>query len=151
MPTEDVEDIDIEDVEEALLRADELATITGRKKTDIVADLLDDGKLNLSAGSDAEVKKDILDIAQEKAEKFKTLITTLIPVLALLLGVGAEGLGVLDITGWGSESMWEDDDDPHKPPNAIYWGCTDYNADNYDPMATQDDGSCYFEPPCDSN
>ena len=149
MPT-DVEDIDIEDVEEALLRADELATITGRKKTDIVADLLDDGKLNLSAGSDAEVKKDILDIAQEKAEKFKTLITTLIPVLALLLGVGAEGLGVLDITGWGSDSMWEDDD-PHKPPNAIYWGCTDYNADNYDPMATQDDGSCYFEPPCDSN
>ena len=117
MPTE-VDDIDIEDVEDALLRAEELAVITGRKKTDIVADLLDDGKLNLSAGSDAEVKKDILDIAQEKAEKFKTLITTLIPVLALLLGVGAEGLGVLDVTGWGSDSMWEEDD-PNNPNN--YW------------------------------
>ena len=117
MPTE-VDDIDIEDVEDALLRAEELAVITGRKKTDIVADLLDDGKLNLSAGSDAEVKKDILDIAQEKAEKFKTLITTLIPVLALLLGIGAEGLGVLDVTGWGSDSMWEDDD-PNNPNN--YW------------------------------
>jgi len=147
MPT-DVDDIEIEDVEEALLRAEELAEITGRKKTDIVADLLDDGKLNLSAGSDAEVKKDILDIAQEKAEKFKTLITTLIPVLALLLGVGAEGIGVLDVTGWGSDSMWEDDD-PQNP--SIYWGCTDYNADNYDPMATEDDGSCYYEPPCDSD
>ena len=99
-------DIDIEDVEDALLRADDLATITGRKKTDIVADLLDDGKLNLSAGSDAEIKKDILDIAQEKAEKFKTLLTTLIPVVALLLGIGAEGLGVLDITGWGEESIF---------------------------------------------
>jgi hypothetical protein len=128
MPTE-VDDIDIEDVEDALLRAEELAVITGRKKTDIVADLLDDGKLNLSAGSDAEVKKDILDIAQEKAEKFKTLITTLIPVFALLLGIGAEGLGVLDVTGWGSDSMWEDD--PNNPNN--YWNDGEcYSAWGYD-------------------
>lgn len=141
MPTE-VDDIDIEDVEEALLRAEELSLITGRKKTDIVADLLDDGKLNLSAGSDTEVKRDILDIAQEKAEKFKTLLTTLIPVLALLLGVGAEGLGVLDVTGWGSDSMW---DGESNDSNNIYWGCTNYDAANYDPMATDDDGSCYWD------
>ena len=122
-------DIDIEDVEDALLRADELSEITGRKKTDIVADLLDDGVLNLSAGSDADVKRDILDIAQEKAEKFKTLLTTLIPVFALLLGVGAEGLGVLDVTGWGEESIFS-------PTNEDYGACLDPDALNYDKDAS---------------
>ena len=140
-------DIDIEDVEDALLRADELATITGRKKTDIVADLLDDGKLNLSAGADAEIKKDILDIAQEKAEKFKTLLTTLIPVFALLLGIGAEGLGVLDITGWGEESIFS-------PNGEDYGACLDSDAENYDRYASWDDGTCDFGvqifPPCDN-
>ena len=138
-------DIDIEDVEDALLRADELSQITGRKKTDIVADLLDDGKLNLSAGSDADVKRDILDIAQEKAEKFKTLLTTLIPVFALLLGVGAEGLGVLDVTGWGEESIFS-------PTNEDYGACLDPDALNYDKDASWDNGSCQFEiPPCDTD
>jgi len=144
------DEIEIEDVEDALKRADELAELTGRRKTDIVADLLDDGKLNRSAGSDIDVKKDMLDIAQEKAEKFKHLITTLLPVLALLMGVGAEGLGVLDITGWGEESVWGDDDPLGPPP--IRWGCMDVNADNFDETAQQDDGSCSYEPPdCDSN
>jgi len=92
------ESFEFEDVEEALLIADDLATITGRKKTDVIADLLDDGKLNLSAGSDSEIKKDILDIAQEKAEKFKTLLTTLIPIIVLLGAIGAEGMGILDLT-----------------------------------------------------
>jgi len=138
-------DIDIEDVEDALLRADELSEITGRKKTDIVADLLDDGVLNLSAGSDADVKRDILDIAQEKAEKFKTLLTTLIPVFALLLGVGAEGLGVLDVTGWGEESIFS-------PTNEDYGACLDPDAENYDKDASWDNGSCQFEiPPCDTD
>ena len=40
---------------------------------DIIADLLDDGKLNRSAGEDTEDKKDFLDKAQEQAEKLKTL------------------------------------------------------------------------------
>ena len=137
-----VDDIEIEDVEDALLRADELAELTGRKKADIVADLLDDGQLNMSAGSDSETKRDILDVAQEKAEKLKTLLTTLIPIFALLMGVGAEGLGIVDLTGWGEDSMWEDD--PYAP-NAQYWGCMDMNAENYDSMATHDDGSCYYD------
>jgi len=31
------------------------------------------------------------------------------------------------------------------------WGCTDPNALNYNPEATEDDGSCQFEEPCESN
>ena len=36
-------DIEIEDVEDALKRADEYAKLMGRTKKNIVADLLDDG------------------------------------------------------------------------------------------------------------
>ena len=32
----------------------------------------------------------------------------------------------------------------------VIWGCTDYDAENYDPYATDDDGSCYWEPDCES-
>ena len=70
--------IEIDDVEDALRRAEELADLTGRSKADVVADLLDDGQLNYSAGQDAEPKKDLLDIAQEKAEKLKKLMTTVV-------------------------------------------------------------------------
>jgi hypothetical protein len=137
------EDIEIEDVEDALRRAEELAELTGRSKKDIIADLLDDGQLNMSAGEDSEEKKDFLDVAQEQAEKLKSLLTTLIPVFALLMGIGAEGLGVVDLTGWGEDSMW-DDSNPYTPPPTV-WGCMDSNARNYDSMATADDGSCEYD------
>ena len=137
-------DIEIDDVEDALRRADELAELTGRAKKDIIADLLDDGQLNLSAGEDSE-KKDLLDRAQEQAEKLKSLLTTLIPVFALIMSIGAEGLGIVDITGWGSDSMW--DDDNHDPNLQVMWGCMNSHAVNYDETANQDDGSCEFEPP----
>ena len=137
------EDIEIEDVEDALKRADELSELTGRKKTDIVADLLDDGKLNKSAGADADTKKDILDVAQEKAEKLKSLLTTLIPIILLLGGVGAEGLGVMDMTRWGEDSVWGED------TPSIMWGCMDNNALNYDEDANEDNGLCEYQAePC---
>jgi hypothetical protein len=139
-------DLEIEDVEDALLRVGELADLTGRKKTDIVADLLDDGKLNRSAGSDSEIKKDLLDVAQEKAEKLKTLLTTLIPIFAILMGLGAEGIGLVDITGWGSGSVWDEESD-----NVGYGACLNPDATNYDSSAKWDDGSCDFGVPyCDT-
>ena len=136
------ESFEFEDVEEALLIADDLATITGRKKTDVIADLLDDGKLNLSAGSDSEIKKDILDIAQEKAEKFKTLLTTLIPIIVLLGAIGAEGMGILDLTEWGEESIFS-------PNSEDYGACLNPDAKNYDSYASWDDGSCQFIQVCE--
>ena len=145
--------IEIDDVEDALRRAEELADLTGRSKADVVADLLDDGQLNYSAGQDAEPKKDLLDIAQEKAEKLKKLMTTVVPILLLLGGVGAEGVGILDLTGWGEDSVWSEDG-----PGPV-WGCTNSDADNYDPNANADDGSCYWDdnngggggPPCNED
>ena len=134
------QEIEIEDVEDALRRAAEYAELTGRNKADVIADLLDDGQLNYSAGQDTEPKKDLLDIAQEKAEKLKKLMTTLIPILVLLGGVGAEGIGLLDMTSWGNESMFDEEDG--------LWGCMDDTALNYNEDATRDgpeDESCQYE------
>ena len=139
-------EIEIDDVEDALRRADELAELTGRDKADVIADLLDDGQLNLSAGSDIEPQKDFLDVAQEKAEKLKTLLITIAPIIALLSGIGLEGAGIVDLTDWGQDSVW-DDEGPNEPPyieNDIY-GCTAPDAENYNPMANRDDGSCYWD------
>ena len=81
-------------------KAKVIAEATGRCEEDVLADFLDDEKANLSAGEDA-IEKDFLDKAQEQAVKFKTLLKTIIPILILLGAVGAEGIGLLDLTQWG--------------------------------------------------
>jgi len=141
--------IDIDDVEDALKRADELAELTGRNKRDVIADLLDDGQLNYSAGEDAKTKKDILDVANEQAVKIKKLLTTLIPIMLLIAGTGAELTGVVDMTKWGQESVWDDEiPPPYQEPDAPkLWGCTDPNATNYYDWATDNDTSCNYEEP----
>jgi hypothetical protein len=123
-------------------KAELLAEATGRDKADVLADLLDDGELNFSSGADAVAEKGILDKANEQAEKAKTLLITLMPVIAILLGGGgAEMLGITDFTGMNSE---DDEDDYYEPPYISIWGCTDWSADNFDSYANEDDGSCYY-------
>ena len=102
------ETLDVEAITDLAEKAQVIAEATNRLQADVLADLLDDGQANMSAGADAATQ-DFLDKAQEQAEKLKGLLTTLIPIILLLGGVGAEGLGVLDLTDWGSNSMWEDD------------------------------------------
>jgi len=124
-------------------KATVIAEATGRDEEDVLADLLDDGVANMSAGSDVS-DKDFLDKAQEQAEKFKKLLITLIPIIALLLSIGAEGFGIVNITQWGEESIW--DDEPIGDP-PIRWGCMNNTAVNYDETATKDDNSCEYPPP----
>ena len=128
-----------DDLTQLAEKATTIAEATGREEEDVLADLLDDGIANMSAGSDI-TDKDFLDIAQEQAEKFKRLLITLIPIFALLISIGAEGIGVVNITSWGEESMWEEN-----PDN---WGCMDDTALNYDEDATHDgpeDESCEYK------
>ena len=110
-------DIEIEDVEDALKRANEYAKLMGRTKKNIVADLLDDGQLNFSAGSDS---KSVLDRATDQAKKLQGLLTTLVPIIALLLSIGAEGFGIVDLTGW--DFIGDEDKDNDGAPVYIY-GC----------------------------
>jgi len=136
--------LDVEHITDLAEKAEVIAEATNRRAEDVLADLLDDGQANMSAGIDAQ-RPDFLDKAQEQAEKLKSLLTTLIPIILMLGGVAAEGLGVLDLTSWGEESMW--DEDPNNPN--IYWGCMNQDATNYDEDANEDDGSCIFPPDCD--
>jgi len=139
--------LDVAHITDLAEKAEVIADATNRRAEDVLADLLDDGQANMSAGTDAE-QPDFLDKAQQQAEKLKGLLTTLIPIILMLGGIAAEGLGVLDLTSWGEESMW--DNDPNNPTgNNIYWGCMNPNAFNYDHRANNDDGSCQFNnPPC---
>lgn len=129
------------DIQEALENADEIAALTGRDKADVIADLLDDGKLNNS--NDIKENTSAIDRATEMVGKTHKLLTAMIPILLLLATSGLELGGIINLTPVGSEDdewMWEDD-----PDNMEYWGCTDWDAINYDDYATHDDGSCYYE------
>jgi len=131
------------DIQASLENADEIAELTGRSKSDIIADLLDDGKLNNSNA--IKENTTALDKATEMAGKTHKLLTAIIPILILLAGSGLELGGIIDLTPAGDEGdgdwAWQDDE----PYEDVYWGCTDWDAINYDDWANEDDGSCYYE------
>lgn len=80
-----------------------------------------------------------IESAQRKADNIKKLLLTLTPIFLLLTGgAGLEVLGVTDMMG-------ADDDDYDPYGYEVVWGCTAWDADNYDPYATDDDGSCYWD------
>tara|TARA_R110002012_G_scaffold260052_1_gene441712 strand:+ start:943 stop:1773 length:831 start_codon:yes stop_codon:yes gene_type:complete len=130
------------DIQASLENADEIAELTGRTKSDVIADLLDDGKLNNSNA--IKENTSAIDKATEMAGKTHKLLTALIPILLLVAGSGLELGGIIDLTPAGDdgEGDWAWEDDPYAD---VYWGCTDWDAINYDDWANEDDGSCYYE------
>ena len=137
--------------EEAIKRALE----SGRDPEDIAKDLADDGLLNNShlLGSTERLiesngeTQDVIERATETAQKLQKLLTAIIPILVLIAGSGLELGGVIDVTPVGDDEddsgwMWEDD---HQYPDPVRYGCTDYDAENYDEYAEEDDGTCYYE------
>ena len=123
----------------------EKAIEAGMSPEDIAADLADDGILNNShiTGITATVANtSALEKATEAAKQTHKLLTALIPILILLASSGLELSGFIDLTPAGEDDgdewFWEEEDN-------TYWGCTDWDAENYDEYATDDDGSCYYE------
>jgi len=139
------------DIQASLENADEIAKLTGRSKGDIIADLLDDGKLNNSNA--IKENTTALDKATEMAGKTHKLLTALIPILILLSTSGLELTGIIDLTPVGDEEdeegwIWEDEEGNEY--DEIIWGCTNDAAENYDPEANADDGSCIpYEEDCE--
>lgn len=173
------------DISELAEKAKIVAEATGRDESDVLADLLDDGIVNMSnegeKGKDlvtqlkeaaelittvqsinkevsenkvlnggensTEVKVettlegDIVDRAiesiQRKSENIKKLVITLTPLFLLLTGGGLEALGIIDVMGAEEDNMGDD--------YYEVWGCTAPDAENYDPDATHDDGSCWWD------
>ena len=90
-----------------------------------------------------------IDSLQRKADNLKKLGLTLVPIFLLITGGSMEAFGVIDI--WESD----DADDDYEDYEQV-WGCTAWDAENYNPDATDDDGSCWWDngggggggPPC---
>jgi hypothetical protein len=133
------------DIKEALDSADEIAELTGRDKADIIEDLLDDGKLNQS---NLQENTTAIEKATVAAKATHKLLTALIPILLLLATSGLELGGFIDLTPAGDgddEWMWEEKYQEEYQEEEYYYGCTDYDALNYDEYANYDDGSCEYE------
>ena len=79
-----------------------------------------------------------IDSVQRKADNIKKILITLAPVFLLLTGGSLEAIGITDFVG-------SDDDDNDDDVYVEYGGCTAPDADNYDPDANWDDGSCYWD------
>ena len=139
------------DIQASLENADEIAKLTGRTKGDVIADLLDDGKLNNSNA--IKENTSAIDRATEMAGKTHKLLTALIPILILLSTSGLELTGIIDLTPVGDEEdeegwIWEDEEGNEY--DDMIWGCTNDAAENYDPEANVDDGSCIpYEEDCE--
>jgi hypothetical protein len=86
---------------------------------------------------------DIVDRAiasvHRKAENIKKIALIFVPVFLLLTGGSMEMVGLTDWFGSDDDNDYDDD------YYVDYGGCTASDADNYDPMATWDDGSCYWD------
>ena len=110
--------------------------------------VLNGGKNKTEIKVESTIEGDIVDRAiesvQRKADKLKKLAATIIPILLLLAGGGAESMGWVNfLEGWG-----EDNEDEYY----ITMGCMDEYALNYNDMANEDDGTCEYEfEPCDDD
>ncbi len=78
-----------------------------------------------------------IDSVQRKADNIKKILITLAPVFLLLTGGSLEAIGITDFVG---SDDYEDDE-----TYLEYGGCLAPDADNYDPDASWDDGTCYWE------
>jgi len=103
--------------------------------------VLNGGENKTDVKVETTLEGDIIDraieSAQRKAENLKKLAATLIPIFLLLTGGGLEAFGVIDVIG--NDGGYDDDQ------YDIVWGCTAWDAENYDPYATDDDGSCWWD------
>lgn len=134
------------DLVQQLTEAAELMNVVKKINKDISGNGVLNGKNNktevkVDTTLDGDIVDRAIESAQRKAENIKKLIITFAPVVLLLTGGGMEALGVINMF----ESEDEADDDYDNYEYDVYWGCTDYNAQNYDEYATDDDGSCYYD------
>ena len=101
----------------------------GENKTEVVVETTLEG----------DIVDRALASAQRKADDLKKLIATLVPVFLLLTGGSLEAFGIIDVLG--SEEGDVDEGDIY----IEYGGCMAPDADNYNPDADFDDGSCYWD------
>jgi hypothetical protein len=106
--------------------------------------VLNGGDNKTEVAIETTLEGDIVDRAiesvQRKAENIRKIVIMIAPIFLLIGGGGSlEMFGVTDFVG-------DDEPDDYYPDDTFneVWGCTDYEADNYDEYANTDDGSCEY-------
>lgn len=103
--------------------------------------VLNGGQNKTDVKVDTTLEGDVVDraiaSAHRKVVELKKIALIIAPVFLLISGGTLEGLGVINV--FGSE---EDDYDEY---TAEYGGCLEPTAVNYDPYASWDDGSCFWD------
>ncbi len=139
-------------VEQLKEAAELIATVQNINKQVSDNTVLNGGNNKTEVAVETTLEGDIVDRAiasvERKAEKIRKIAVILAPIMLLLSG------------GIGFEYFLDNDDGGDSGSYDMeIWGCTDYDADNYMPEATHDDGSCWWEdnngggggPPCNED
>lgn len=106
--------------------------------------VLNGGDNKTEVAVETTLEGDIVDraiaSAHRKVVELKKIALIIAPVFLLVSGGSLEALGIINLMGSD-----DDDEDEWDEPYMEYWGCTDWDAINYDPMANMDDGSCEYD------
>ena len=105
--------------------------------------VLNGGNNKTEVAVDTTLEGDIIDraiaSAHRKVVELKKIALIVAPVFLLVSGGSLEALGIINVIGD------DDDDDDYDDYYVEYWGCTDWEAMNYDEYANMDDGSCEYD------
>ncbi len=129
------------DLVEQLKEAAELITTVQSISKEVEGNsVLNGGDNKTEVVVETTLEGDIVDRAiasvERKAEKIRKIVVIIAPVLLLL--TGGVGLDYFMSEDDGGDSGWDDD-------YYEVWGCTAPDAMNFNPDATDDDGSCYWD------
>jgi len=125
-------------VEQLKEAAELIATVQNINKQVSDNTVLNGGNNKTEVAVETTLEGDIVDRAiasvERKAEKIRKIALIIAPIL--LLATGGVGLDYFLEDG-GNDDGWDGD-------YYEIWGCTAPDAENYNPEATDDDGSCFW-------
>lgn len=125
-------------VEQLKEAAELIATVQNINKQVSDNTVLNGGNNKTEVAVETTLEGDIVDRAiasvERKAEKIRKIALIIAPIL--LLATGGVGLDYFLEDG-GNDDSWDGD-------YYEIWGCTAPDAENYNPEATNDDGSCFW-------
>ena len=137
-------------VEQLKEAAELISTVQAINKQVSDNSVLNGGNNKTEVAVETTLEGDIVDRAiasvERKAQNIRKIVVIVAPIMLLL--TGGVGLDFFLDNDNSDGSSWEDDE------YYEIWGCTAPDAENYDPAATDDDGSCYWDttgPPCNSD
>jgi len=137
-------------VEQLKEAAELISTVQAINKQVSDNSVLNGGNNKTEVAVETTLEGDIVDRAiasvERKAQNIRKIVVIVAPIMLLL--TGGVGLDFFLDNDNSDGSSWEDDE------YYEIWGCTAPDADNYNPDATNDDGTCYWDttgPPCNSD